>query len=321
MNYFSLLSKITKQNVLFPFYHTVSNDAPPHIKHLYRVKSTKEFEQDLKLYKKHFTSLRINDLDVTKKYPSPHIVISFDDGLREFKTNAFPLLKKYGFTPILFVNTGFVDNKDLFFRFKVSLLIEEVLTNKHFHFKELELLTKQKNLNQQKFIDYLKSLTYNDNVLLDSLGNLLQIDFQDYLNTQKPYLSLDELIDLKEAGVLIGAHSIDHPLFCQLNEIQQFIQIKESVNWVNKNFNQQLSVFSFPFSDFGVSKNLFDKIYNNATFRLDYSFGTAGIKKEKNKQHLQRIAMEQGKSAKKVLLYQYLYFLLKAPLLKNTIRR
>lgn len=321
MDYFRFLAKITRQTVIFPFYHTVSNNAPPHIKHLYRVKSTKEFEQDLKLYKKHFTSLRINDFDANKKYPSPHIIISFDDGLREFKTNAFPLLKKYGFTPILFVNTGFVDNKDLFFRFKVSLLIEEVLTNKHFHFKELELLTKQKNLNQEKLIDYLKTLTYADNSLLDSLGNYLQIDFQNYLKTQKPYLTLYELKELKEAGVLIGSHSIDHPLFCKLNDNQQVNQIKESVNWVNKNFNQALSVFSFPFTDFGIRRNLFDKIYNNDAFRLDYSFGTAGIKKEKYKQHLQRIAMEQEKSAKKVLLYQYLYFLLKAPLLKNTIRR
>jgi peptidoglycan/xylan/chitin deacetylase (PgdA/CDA1 family) len=37
------------------------------------------------------------------------VVITFDDGLRDFYTNAFPILKNYGFTAAMFVPTGLID--------------------------------------------------------------------------------------------------------------------------------------------------------------------------------------------------------------------
>lgn len=37
------------------------------------------------------------------------VVITFDDGLRDFYTNAFPILKKYGFPVAVFISTGLID--------------------------------------------------------------------------------------------------------------------------------------------------------------------------------------------------------------------
>lgn len=320
-NYFNFLAKLCNQNVIFPFYHSVSNSVPAHLKHLYPIKSNDEFEQDLKLYKKYFEAITINDLNSKKKLKKTYILISFDDGLREFKTNAFPLIKQYGFTPILFVNTGFVDNKDLFFRFKISIIIDKILKLQNINFTKIELVTNIKTRSYKELVKYLKSLTYNDLTIINNIANLLKIDFKLYLKKHKPYLTLNELKELNQQGVIIGAHSIDHPLFNKLDLNQQIMQIKESTNWVQTHFNQSISTFSFPFTDFGLTKNLFDKIYNNKNFKLHYTFGTAGIKKEHYKQHLQRIPMENGKLAKNTLLYQYIYFLCKAPLFKNTIKR
>lgn len=39
------------------------------------------------------------------------VVITFDDGYRDFYTDAFPLLQKYGFTATVFLPTGYIDDQ------------------------------------------------------------------------------------------------------------------------------------------------------------------------------------------------------------------
>jgi hypothetical protein len=43
-----------------------------------------------------------------------YVVITFDDGFRDFNTNAFPILEKYGFTATMFLSTGFINNGSRF---------------------------------------------------------------------------------------------------------------------------------------------------------------------------------------------------------------
>jgi peptidoglycan/xylan/chitin deacetylase (PgdA/CDA1 family) len=43
--------------------------------------------------------------------PSRYVVLTFDDGYRDFYTDAFPVLKRYGFTATVFLPTAYVDGK------------------------------------------------------------------------------------------------------------------------------------------------------------------------------------------------------------------
>lgn len=43
--------------------------------------------------------------------PERPLIITFDDGYRDNYTNAYPILKKYGFTGVIFVITSFIDRK------------------------------------------------------------------------------------------------------------------------------------------------------------------------------------------------------------------
>lgn len=42
--------------------------------------------------------------------PIKPVVLTFDDGYRDFYTHAFPILKKYGFTATVFLPTAYIDN-------------------------------------------------------------------------------------------------------------------------------------------------------------------------------------------------------------------
>jgi len=54
------------------------------------------------------------------------VVLTFDDGYRDFFTDAFPILKKYGFTATVFLPTAFIDKTALGLRGKDHLSWSEI---------------------------------------------------------------------------------------------------------------------------------------------------------------------------------------------------
>ena len=320
MDLLSILRFITGQKSIFPFYHAVSDDIPIHLRHLYEVRNSSLFEQDIQFFTTNYKS--ISATDIINYRNKTGFCISFDDGLREFKEVAWPILKKYNLPVILFVNPDFVDNKALFFRYKASILVDKINKTDVKDYKQVNNLFKAGLKTKAQIIKRILNIAYKDKLMLDNLAEIFEVDFNLYLQQKEPYLKLQELRELQAEGVIIGAHSMDHPLFNQLSLENQFQQIKDSTSWIKKQINPKKIYFSFPFTDYGLSAKLFSNMYKQNGFDLDLSFGTAGIKNERFKKHIQRIPLENSlKSAKSIVLGEYLYYLAKAPFFKNKIRR
>lgn len=326
-SFVKILSLLTGQRLIFPFYHAISDVPPVHLKHLFNVRSAKLFEQDLDTLLKMYKPVSLQDvvqhLNEGKPLPRWSFHISFDDGLREFGNIAWPILKRKGIPCSLFVNPAFVDNKDMFYRLKASILIDFIANNKN------TALINEANRVMGSIISsvanletFIARVSYKQKATLDHIATYFQIDFNRFLNEQKPYLTFSELQKLHNDGVVLGAHSMDHPLFKAMSEEENLQQITKSVNWVSNNFNPKIKAFSFPFTDFGLKQHFFDGLYAKENKIIDISLGTAGLKKERIKMHLQRIPVEDSTTTiARQLLTQYLYYLAKAPLFKNTIRR
>lgn len=319
MKLLKILKILTGQKSVFPFYHAVSNHAPVHLKHLYKVRNTELFEQDLLFFKKHYNILGTSEISS----PATNgFSISFDDGLREFKEVAWPILKKYNIPAILFVNPDFVDNKALFYRYKASILVEQISNSESIDYSRVNNVLMEPIQSTEKLKQRILKIAYKNRLVLDDLAEILNVDFDVYLQKEKPYLSLQELVELQAEGVVIGAHSMDHPLFNELEFNEQIKQIKDSTSWINEHLKPENIYFSFPFTDYGLTTNLFTNMYKQNGFELALSFGTAGIKNERFNKHIQRIPLENNlKSAKSIILGEYLYFLAKAPFFKNRINR
>jgi peptidoglycan/xylan/chitin deacetylase (PgdA/CDA1 family) len=320
-----ILRNITNRHFILPFYHAVADIAPVHLKHLYNVRSIKQFNNDINFLLKYYTPVSIEEvylkLKENRKLPKNSFLLTFDDGLREFYTNVFPVLKEKNIPSVLFVNSVFVDNKEMFFRFKASILIEFLQNNKeHKAVKEAEKVFNNIMTSIPDLETFTAKVQYPHRKVLDNLADFFNINFNEYLQTHKPYLSTIELKELQNNGVFIGAHSVDHPLFYLLNNNDRLQQTADSVNFIKNNFSQNISAFSFPFTDYGLNIDFFNRIYS--TGLVDITFGTAGIKKDAAKFNLQRIPVEDYKTdMKQILLHQYLYYLIKAPLFKNKIKR
>lgn len=327
------LIKISNQQILLPFYHLVTDENPKYIKSLYSPKNVIQFKAELNVLLKYFQPISLEELFAIKKgqkkITKPYFHLTFDDGLSNFHEIIAPILIEKKIPATVFLNTDFIDNKALFYRFKASLLIDNFI-NANEKIKKIYLdFIFQKNGEKKKekreerrdsnFVNsFLLGVNYQNKELLDELANKINYSFTDFLIKEKPYLSLSQIKELQQEEFTFGAHSTNHPFYADLTLNEQIKQTTDSLNWLQNNLTLKHKVFSFPFNDVGISKGFFTKI---KPF-LDLSFGTSGIKKDSINFNLHRLDMEKSSvNTKQFLIKQYLKFFLKMPLGKNTVKR
>ena len=318
------LIKCSGKRLVSPFYHLVSDESQPHIKHLYPVLSVKRFNADLDFFEKYYQPIDadtlVENIQSGKEFNQPVFFLSFDDGLRPFYEVVAPILLRRGIPATCFINTAFVDNKDLFFRLKASLLIDamndKTLTKAEFSL--ISQLASSVGLSYFHPADLLK-ITFQTQAVLNKMAEVIDVDFQDYLNKQKPYLTTEQIKELQGKGFTIGAHSVSHPYYADLTEDDQVAQTLESLNYVKEHFQPTKQLFSFPFNDLGVNKSFFDRIEH----AVDMTFGTASLKLDSVKFNLQRMPMENANyhNAEDTVKTGYLVFSIKKMLGKHIIYR
>jgi hypothetical protein len=108
-------------NHMVPVYHAVCNEQQPHLKHIIRCKNSYDFEQDLDMMLKTYEFVDWPSFKQQHGSAKPYALLTFDDGLIEFKDVVTPILLRKGIYAINFINPAFVDGKALMFRCKASL--------------------------------------------------------------------------------------------------------------------------------------------------------------------------------------------------------
>ena len=317
------LVHITNKKQLFPFYHLVSNNTPNFIKHLYTPKTENEFKQDLSVFLQYFESISLSQTIETKNFhfnnKKPSFHVTFDDGLSNFYHVIAPILLKRKIHATVFLNTDFIDNKDLFYRYKASLLIEKYNTSdKEKKIKMENFVAQQTNGIQKNVKDFLLEVNYQNKQVLNELANEINFSFSVFLQKEQPYLTTTQIKELQEQGFTFGSHSVNHPLYQKLPLEQQIKQTIESIDFLQKKFQIKHCAFAFPFYDTGITTDFFNKIKH----KIEISFGTSGIKEDAIPFNLQRLDMEKNLgNTKTYLIKNYLKFVLQKPLNKHLMKR
>lgn len=310
-------SKSFPMDYCLPVYHCVSDESLPHLQHIIRYKNRQQFEQDLDCFTKNFQFVSWEEfkdyVNGSFKPQKKIALLTFDDGFREFYDTVAPILERKGIYAINFINPAFIDNKDLMFRCKASLIIHETEKN-----NKINPEFYQNFQSQQNFKEEILSTSYLNKELLDKLAGILELDFNVFLQEQQPYLSSEQLKTLSKKGFGISSHSWDHPLYNELSLHQKLETTQKTFAYL-KEHQFLYESFAFPFTDFGVEKAFFDHLFTNK--EIFCTFGSAGIKKDSVERNFHRIPMEMGENAETILKKEIAYFNLKKVLHKNTIVR
>lgn len=309
------LMKLSGKKIISPFYHTVIDGEDFLVKHLYRPKNKLQFKQDLNFLLTNFKPISAEILTEVvkgkKKITEDSFFLSFDDGLSSFYEIIAPILLEREIPAVVFLNNKCIGNKSLFYRYKISILIERLSKNKLSTSEKIKI-SNQINLNRisrDLLVKWLLKCDFNDNDKLDELSKILKVSFEDFLCKEKPYLSESQIFELIDKGFKFGGHSFSHEAYDLLDLDEQLRQTVSSVQDVQDRFNLDYKLFSFPFSDDAVSVTFFQKIKHQEIT----TFGTAGLKDGNVKTHIQRIPMEYNRtySAEIIIKGELVYYILK----------
>lgn len=285
---------LVKNQSIFPYYHIINDVEVPHIKHLYPYKNTKQFKDDLDLLLKYYKPLHPEELIKSEgtSIPKNRFLLTFDDGLRDVYHTIYPILKQKGISAIFFLNPDFIDNTKSLYKHDLSVIVETLNTkesNQNIKNAVAQLLNSE-DTSIAVLTDAIKRIKKVDASLITKLAELLNINLNDYLNKETPYLTTHQVQEMIDAGFYFGGHTMSHPRLLELSLEEQKEEVINSINWVKSTFNLNYSLFAFPFTDKGVSKSLINAIleYDSKTL----IFGNAGIKKDINQHIIQRFSLE-----------------------------
>ncbi len=312
---FALLKNSSGNGPLVVYYHLVSNARVPHVSYLYDYKGVNQFQSDLDFLLKWYKPIGFWDLIRWVKgetiLPANSLLLTFDDGLREIYDIIFPVLQKKRVPGVVFVCSAFIDNLDMCYLHKASLLADVVTKGiPDATYKKAKLVLLEAGIESQRLADGILQVHYNNREKLDKLADILLFDWKAYLREKKPYLSSEQIRELIEAGFGIGAHSIDHPYYSGLALQEQLEQTIVSIKEIRERFGLNYGIFAFPHNDVGVSRSFLRKIKDSGI--VDVTFGTGGISHLQFGIHIQRVSLERPVlDAERLLKWQYVRWLWK----------
>ncbi|MCL7945688.1 polysaccharide deacetylase family protein [Marinobacter sp. ATCH36] len=187
------------------------------------------------------------------RMPSHAVVITVDDGYRDFYEYAFPILQRLGMPATLFATTGFIDRQLWLWPDKITWILGQLshinqnLTIGPFTVNEGALNDESRNELWKRSIAYALSLPDEEkHEFISALADELGLIFPDGIPESFAPLSWDELKKMQEAGIEIGGHTVTHPSLGQVTESQARDEIFGCRDALNQHLGRQDRTFCYP---------------------------------------------------------------------------
>lgn len=196
-------------------------------------------------------------------------VLTFDDGLKCHYEYVYRELKKRGLWGIFYVPTGMYQSKKILDVHRIHILlgvrdsreIYEQLKNivsddmlVDMRVEEFREATYRSQVNDdytkevKKTLNYYISYDYREKVL-DKLFSIFKLEAMD--DYAKFYINASEMKEMRDNGMTIGSHTVNHPVLSKLSADQQESEIRDSFAYLENICNGfDVKTFCYPYGGF-----------------------------------------------------------------------
>lgn len=187
------------------------------------------------------------------RWPKDAIVITVDDGYRDFYQYAYPILMKYKMPATLFVTTGFVEGDTWLWPDKITWLLNQVdqfpdsFSFCDFQVEAGPLNAESRPIYWQKLVDYALSLPDADkHLFIYHLAGFLENDIPYSIPSEFAPVSWDELAEVQRHGIEVGGHTISHPSLGRVDEQQAEREIFGCFSKLREKLGDRPRTFCYP---------------------------------------------------------------------------
>lgn len=211
------------------------------------------FEKQLRLIKRYFNPMTLAELakiiEQQGSAPANAVVITVDDGYRDFYEVAFPLLKKYQVPATFFVTTGFV-NGDIWLWYDQ---VNWILNNRKTNSENIELAGKffdfglSNNQLWKNIVDHF--LIIPNSLRISGMTKLIEVcgvQVPSEVPMEYSSVSWQQLREMQEHGVEIGGHTVTHPSLGHSDLETSSKEINNSLETLNLVLGNKPRTFCYP---------------------------------------------------------------------------
>ena len=177
--------------------------------------------------------------------PPDAVLITVDDGYRDFQDTIFPICQHYGIQPLLFQPTAYVgtgtfgwDKVHQILHFSGQERLETPLGLIHLVSEET------KGRTQRQLIQALKAMPYDQATQWIDTTHAALVHLP--AEQQRHTLTWDELRRLSRAGVTIASHTHTHPILTRMPLEAARWQIRQSQDLLKRELGSAPPIFAFP---------------------------------------------------------------------------
>ena len=167
------------------------------------------FENLLKYISKHYEVISFNNLSAPFKNNKPKLILTFDDGYKDFILFALPMLQKYKLPAVLNVVVGAINNNQHIWTQRLNKAIEAYINSDvTITVDKKDFIIKQENINSVCTEIFLLLLNHKEderNIIIENIEKYAPGKI-----SHTEMLSWDDLKTCMDNDIEIGSHSLTH---------------------------------------------------------------------------------------------------------------
>jgi peptidoglycan/xylan/chitin deacetylase (PgdA/CDA1 family) len=222
----------------------------PYFRHLH----VEDFEQQLHYFKAQFGFVSKDDFlqSIETGAARDGVVLTFDDGFKDHYEQVLPRLSALGLWGIFYIPTGVYPARRLLDVHRIHLLLgkfggravleamqtmvtKDMLSHAHIREFRTETYKRQKNDDYvnlvKRTLNYYIGYEHRSGVVEELMLRFLPAE---QALAEQFYMSEPEIRSLHQAGMIVGSHSVNHPVMSKLNGTEQETEIADSFAFLEK---------------------------------------------------------------------------------------
>lgn len=280
-------------------YHYVRPDNPelPYFRHLH----VDDFVKQLDYFGNEYGFISKEEFQnsIVSQEPVNGVILTFDDGFKDHCRYVFPELIKRNLWGIFYIPTSSYSTKKLIDVHRIHMLIgryggsdiadatqgiinESMLSHGHVKEFRLETYSRQKNDASTNYVkrllNYFIDYKYRETVI----DQLMSIYFPNESDmTADFYMSEFELEKMHLSGMVIGSHTVNHPVMSKLSLNNQEREIIESFAFLKSiTGKSSFKTFCYPYGGFHTFTSETEELLKKSGCHLSFNVESRDISQE-----------------------------------------